>query len=600
MADTEPNNMIKHQKLVTEQNQTNPSKYYSQFLYKALIVTVFLVILPLFPSQAPEFINQTVFTRSWELLHLVFVGIAVSYGLFSRRNDETEKDFNNSKFDNAHSYVSRFLQVSSVFDDEAEIPIGSDENKVQTWSSQYYRNDPMVVVTQESSVLDEQRSTSSIIGEKPLLLPVRSLKSRVPDPAVVESGNEFESSGSSGGSISRSNSKLSSKRFSGNSNNRSRNGESGGSTHVDLEDEMMENDVLPSPIPWRSRSGRMEMTEEVDSPPLYTLPPSMDESEFNRLESRASRSQSSRSSRANSSSSSVKLSPSTSLSSPRKLSPSPSMSTESQAKNAEDSVKKKSFYKSSPPPPPPPPPPMIPKASSMKLYSSSVNEEFSLEKDMRRSFTSVPKDLNGSRGEKLMSRVNSGVESMPRSQVDALSMGKSVRATRAGEAVVGAWSVGDFGEDAMNGNLETWPKEAQPNFVEKSGRKTMGFDQTSFRTEKLSRESGPVMSKPTFMEFEEEEKEDFVDTVTMVSDEDTESEDEDVRESFIKTGIGGSSSNGASSNNEKVASSSVNYGGPDVDKKADEFIAKFREQIRLQRIESIKRSSGQLKRKSLR
>lgn len=594
--------MIKHQKLVTEQNQTNPSKYYSQFLYKALIVTVFLVILPLFPSQAPEFINQTVFTRSWELLHLVFVGIAVSYGLFSRRNDETEKDFNNSKFDNAHSYVSRFLQVSSVFDDEAEIPSGSDENKVQTWSSQYYRNDPMVVVAQENSVLDEQRSTSSIIGEKPLLLPVRSLKSRVPEPGVVESGNEFESSGSSGCSISRSNSKLSSKRFSVNSNNRCRNGESGGSTHVDLEDEMMENDVLPSPIPWRSRSGRMEMTEEVDSPPLYTLPPSMEESEFNRLESRSSRSQISRSSRTNSSTSSPKLSPSTSLSSPRKISPSSSMSTESQAKNAEDSatVKKKSFYKSSPPPPPPPPPPMIPKASSMKLYSSSVSEEFSLEKDVRRSFTSVPKDLNGSRGEKLMSRVNSGVESMPRSQVDGLSMGKSVRATRATEAVAGAWTVGDFGEDAMNGNLETWPKEAQPNFVEKPGRKTMGFDQTSFRTEKLSRESGPVMSKPTFMEFEEEEKEDFVDTVTMVSDEDTESEDEDVRESFIKTGIGGSSSNGASSNNENVASSSVNYGGPDVDKKADEFIAKFREQIRLQRIESIKRSSGQLKRKSLR
>nr|POE73529.1 hypothetical protein CFP56_42678 [Quercus suber] len=354
----------------------------------------------------------------------------------------------------------------------------------------------MVVVAQESSVLDEQRSTSSIIGEKPLLLPIRSLKSRVPDPGVIESGNEFESSGSSGGSISRSNSKLSSKKFSGNLNNRSRNGESRCSTHVDLEDEMMENDVLPSPIPWRSRSGRMEMTEEVDSPPLYTLPPLMDESEFNWLESWSSRSQSSRSSRTNSSTSSAKLSPSTSLSSPREVSPSPSMSTESQAKNAEDSVKKKSFYKSSPPPPPPPPPPMIPKASLMKLYSSSVNEEFSLEKDMRRSFTSVPKDLNGSRGEKLMSRVNSGVESMPRSKVDGLSMGKLVRATRAGEAVAGAWNVRDFGEDAMNGNLETSPKDAQPNFVEKSGRKTKGFDQTSFRTKKLSRESGPVISKP--------------------------------------------------------------------------------------------------------
>ncbi|CAM8991966.1 unnamed protein product [Rhodiola kirilowii] len=37
--------------------------------------------------------------------------------------------------------------------------------------------------------------------------------------------------------------------------------------------------------------------------------------------------------------------------------------------------------------------------------------------------------------------------------------------------------------------------------------------------------------------------------------------------------------------------------GPDVDKKADEFIAKFREQIRLQRIESIKRSTYQATRK---
>lgn len=33
--------------------------------------------------------------------------------------------------------------------------------------------------------------------------------------------------------------------------------------------------------------------------------------------------------------------------------------------------------------------------------------------------------------------------------------------------------------------------------------------------------------------------------------------------------------------------------GPDVDKKADEFIAKFREQIRLQRIEDIRKSTAQ-------
>ncbi|XP_062147153.1 uncharacterized protein LOC133854902 [Alnus glutinosa] len=500
MADTDADN-IKYQKLLSEQNQANPSKFYSQFMYKAVIVIVFLVILPLFPSQAPEFINQSVLTRSWELLHLIFVGIAVSYGLFSRRNDETEKEKenNNSKFDNAHLYVSRFLEVSSVFDDDAEITSGSEENKVQTWSSQYYRNEPMVVVAQEHSVLDEQR----ISGEKPLLLPVRSLKPRVPEPGIVESANEYESSGSSG-SNSRSNSKQSSKRFSSNSN-RNRNVELGGLDQVELEEKLMDNVVLPSPIPWRSRSGRMEMKEEADSPPLYTLPPSMEESEFNRVESRSSRSLMSHSSRSNSNTCSPKLS--SSLSSPRKSSPSPSLSAESQAKNSEDLVRKKSFYKSSPPPPPPPPP-MIRTSSSMRQNSS---------------FRSEPKNMNGSGGEGLMSRVN------------GLATGKSVRTLRAGEAV----------------------------------------------------------AKPTFLEFSEEEKEDFVDTVTMVSDEDTETEDDDTGGDFVPTDFG-------SFKKEEAASSSVGDGGPDVDKKADEFIAKFREQIRLQRIESIKKSTVQIKRNSSR
>lgn len=503
MAETDSDN-IKYQKLVSEQNQVNPSKFYSQFMYKALIVIVFLVIIPLFPSQAPEFINQSVLTRSWELLHLVVVGIAVSYGLFSRRNDETEKENNNSKFDNAHSYVSRFLEVSSVFDDEAESPSGSDENKVQTWSSQYYRNEPVVVVAQEHSVLDEQRIIS---GEKPLLLPVRSLKSRVPDAGVEKSANESESIGSSV-SNSRSNSKQSSKRFSSNSI-KSRNVELGGLDHVELEEKLMDNVVLPSPIPWRTRSGRFEMKEEVDSPPLYTLPPPMEESDFNRVESRASRSQISHSSsRSNSNTSSPKLS----LSSPRKSSPSPS--AESQAKNAEDFVRKKSYKSSTPPtpPPPPPPPPMIRTSASMKQNSSNG---VSFEKDLRRSFTTERKELN---------------------RVNGSAMGKSVRKLRPSEAA----------------------------------------------------------AKPTFVEFSEEEREDFVDTVAMVSDEDTETEDDDNGGDFVPTNFG------RSFKKEEAASSSVSDGGPDVDKKADEFIAKFREQIRLQRIESIKRSTGHIKRNSSR
>ncbi|KAK4389536.1 hypothetical protein Sango_2290600 [Sesamum angolense] len=59
---------------------------------------------------------------------------------------------------------------------------------------------------------------------------------------------------------------------------------------------------------------------------------------------------------------------------------------------------------------------------------------------------------------------------------------------------------------------------------------------------------------------------------------------------------------GSSGNGEAAADNSVNVNdvGPDVDKKADEFIAKFREQIRLQRIESIRRSTAQRAGKTLR
>ncbi|KAG2679841.1 hypothetical protein I3760_11G070400 [Carya illinoinensis] len=564
MADTEPDN-IRHQNLLPEKNLENPSKFYSHFLCKALIVLVFVVVLPIFPSQAPEFINQTLLTRSWELLHLIFVGIAVSYGLFSRRNDETEKENNNSKFDNAHTYVSRWLEVSSDFDDEAESQSGSDESRVQTWSSQYRRNKPVVVLAQEHSVHAEQRSTS----EKPLLLPVRSLKSRVPDPGVVDSANESETSGRCSGSISWSTSKPSSKGFSGHSN-QTRNGGLGGLDPLELEARLMDNVVHPSPVSWRSRSGRLEIKEDVDSPTLYNLAPSFEESEFNRLKSRSSSSNQMTQSSRSSSNTSSKSSLSHSLSSARKLSPSPSFSAESQAKNAEDLVRKKSFFKSPPPPPPPPPPPLIRKSSSVRPNSTFVSDGVSLEKELRRSFTSEPKKLNKSVGESQVGRVNPEVK-------------VKVRRIRASEAEAGAGGVTDFGEDAMNGNLEKGLKEAQ--LVGKSGWEIMGFDQTSSRTKRLRGED--------FMEFSGKENEYFVDPLTMVSEENTESEDDD---------IGGSPSNGVGLNHKEAASSSFGDegGGPDVDKKADEFIAKFREQIRLQRIESIKRSSGQIKRNSSR
>ncbi|KAJ6714953.1 hypothetical protein OIU85_026459 [Salix viminalis] len=539
-------------------NQANPGRYYTNFLYKALIVAFFLILLPLFPSQAPEFLSQTLNTRGWEFLHLVFVGIAVSYGLFSRLNDETEKEINSSnpsKIHNAQSYVSRFLQVSSTFDDEVDSPPKSEETKVQTWSNQYYRNDPVVVVAEQNSALDkEQRATSSRIVEKPLLLPGRSLKSRVIDADVDETGKECACGSAS---ISRSNSVSGSKRFSSNSS-KNKSGEFGGLYFQELEEKLKENVVLPSPIPWRSRSGRMEMKEEPDSP-LYNLSPSLEKSEYNR----SFKPQVPQSARSSSATSSPKLSPSSpSFSPPKKFSPSPSFSSEVHGRSVEDFVRKKSIYRS--PPPPPPPPPMNRKSSSVKPISSFVHDEVLFERELKRSFTNEPKDLN--RG-------------------GDLPMPKSIRTVRSNDLLDEARREREF-DDRISSNEEKRLREVVGRGKERAGRKTVGFDHSSFQTEKQNRESVSLTPQPTFMEFPEEE---FIEKSLMESEEGSEIEEEEEEEEDIIAGSSYASSTAASQEEEAAAASAAIDGGPDVDKKAGEFISKFREQIRLQRRESIKK-----------
>ncbi|XP_058734590.1 uncharacterized protein LOC131606369 [Vicia villosa] len=424
-----------------KQNQQDPNKFSYNFVYKATIVLIFFVILPLFPSQAPDFINQNLLTRNWELLHLLFVGIAISYGLFSRRNQEHDKDNNNnnSKFDSAQTMVSRFLQVSSFFEDETDHQNQSAESdeimKLQTWSNQnqHFRNKPMVVVAPQvkDSVFEDEQSGDSIEKiEKPLLLPVRSLKSRLSDDDSVVQSQSFDGL-----------SKTGSKRFSSNSFNRVRNYSEFerviANKMKEKEEEIeKENVVLASPIPWRSRSASARMME-----------PKQEAIE---------------------------------KASPMKFTPS-----ESIAKDAEDSIKKKSFnYKSCfPPPPPPPPPPMFQKPIFLKSRYREKN-------------------------------------------------GRNI---------------------AMKNSIEEGMNEKEDEDEE----------QNEYSTEKER-----FIEKRVIMETEDEETE---------SEEDV-GEQKQSEESCSKT-------------EEPSCSYSVGDEGPDVDKKADEFIAKFREQIRLQRIESIKRST---------
>ncbi|KAH1189180.1 hypothetical protein GmHk_20G057001 [Glycine max] len=194
------------------------------------------------------------------------------------------------KFDTAQTLVSRFLQVFSFFEDEGESPVESDETKVQTWSSQHYRNEPVVVVAaprlQKYSTFDDQS------GEKPLLLPIRSLKSRLSEEDIDVQSLNMSMSSKRFSSYSNRKAEVkavdaddvdaevqsqkrstSSKRFSSNSN---RNTKVEGSR---AENKKKESVVLPSPIPWRSRSGRLEhKQEEFDEASNMMFPSSKEES----------------------------------------------------------------------------------------------------------------------------------------------------------------------------------------------------------------------------------------------------------------------------------------------------------------------------------
>ncbi|KAJ3689900.1 hypothetical protein LUZ61_019064 [Rhynchospora tenuis] len=385
------------------------------FLQKALLFMFFALILPLFPSQAPEFVtNQTIVNKFWELIHLLFIGIVISYGLFSRRNTETIPNKEIGFQPNSpNSYVSQIIPGLDGKEEDEE-----EEAKIQQiWSNQF----------------DMTKATTVI--NKPLVLPIRSLNPQSEESNTVETST-----------------------------------------------------VLPSPIPWRSRSGRIETKDEFIAPKVKSL----------------------------------------NLSSPRtkRLSPSPSLSSSREA-----TEKKKILYKenaSRPPAPPPPPPPFLGHAYQPPLSDRKA-------KSTMRSFKDELKDVS-MRSHKPRTRVSFDKSSSSSPSLVA----KSVRTIRSKEAPI---------EPHKKAVME--PRD----------------DDTVERVS-LSSDSDEV-SDSTYSELEDEEE------IQRYSDKEMiEKPEFDIEKLEEK---------------KRVREEEVN----EVDKKADEFIAKFREQIRLQRIESIKRSAGE-------
>ncbi|PWA58897.1 alpha/beta-Hydrolases superfamily protein [Artemisia annua] len=179
----------------------------------------------------------------------------------SKRNDQPKTQDKEDEHDQHAplSYVSRLLQVpSSVFDDDDdEKQMVENNSKVveRTWNSQYYRGEPpIVVVAKESSSVDDANTTIEKLCLSPSVVRGRSLKPSPNNNNNTKEGDNYYYYRKSLSSISGSSSSFSTgtgkRRFSRNL------------SCPEEESKEEDNIVLRSPVPWRSRSGRMQLREE--------------------------------------------------------------------------------------------------------------------------------------------------------------------------------------------------------------------------------------------------------------------------------------------------------------------------------------------------
>ncbi|KAE8786196.1 hypothetical protein D1007_39980 [Hordeum vulgare] len=128
----------------------------SNLAAKAVLFGVVVALLPMLPtSQGPGI---------WDLPHILLLGLVISYGVFGQRNADADAD----------AFVSQILQGPLVFEGNGGDGVsgGARDGGVQAWSSQYYPDDPLVVIADTGDA-----------GEKPLLLPVSKLKPSAEEPA---------------------------------------------------------------------------------------------------------------------------------------------------------------------------------------------------------------------------------------------------------------------------------------------------------------------------------------------------------------------------------------------------------------------------------
>ena len=494
--------------MAAQQQAATATSVLQSLPFRAALLALCVALLPLLPA-APEAgaggAGQAFLAKACELLHLLFVGIAVSYGLFSRKNSADDGRAGAAAAAGPPEparadarYAWRMFRDSiAPFDDEEdeevlpESPPGGRE-KMRSWSALHGPEEPVVVVSNGGG----GRNGHAADAQAPLSLPVRVLK---PQSAQDASAG--------GGETPRARPRRSSHQDPA----------TGGAR---------DETVLPSPIPWRSRSGRLDAGRPASPSP----------------------------------------SPS-----PKRLSPASSMARETLAKASEEDyyAKRRSPYRSSsisspPPAPPPPPPPFLvhgyhPAVERRTAVGKSFKEELQ-HHSMRGRGEDHYLPHTGIFSTSAYSSSSNSSTAKPRNSFDgggnssSASVGKSVRTVRAREPA------------GFQGQSQELPDDAG------DGRDAVGVHE-------LEESYGyrDYQSIPRF-QYERSVSDPILGGVAVSSDDTESSDDDDV-------GAGSTRTNSPRESTPEVDEN-------EVDKKAEEFIARFREQIRRQRIESIKKSAG--------
>ncbi|RZC74451.1 hypothetical protein C5167_049931 [Papaver somniferum] len=208
-------------------------------------------------------------------------------------------------------------------------------------------------------------------------------------------------------------------------------------------------------------------------------------------------------------------------------------------------------------------------SSSITLDTSAAGNGYSLdEKDMVRdeenfgSRSSTDKELALS-------------SSKSRTRGGGSSKGKSVRTIRAIEQAAESRRVREVNGDQLDGKNGIRAKEIEAVPDDKMRKRGEGADSLPLGNGKSSYESS--QPSPTFSRHQKKHKKKLSEKVILETEEYSGSE-LDERQGGVDTV------------SDNISHS--NSGSNEVDKKADEFIAKFREQIRLQKVETTRRSNG--------